>query len=191
MDSERSSRVVWRWFWAWDDDREERWLADMARQGWHLRGPAVLRFTFDRGEPAEVVYRLDYHILRGEERAEYLALFRAAGWEHVGEVANWHYFRTPAADGAAADIFSDAESRAAKYRRLLVLLLALLPILLSSLSRLLRRPSGEPPRLLGWLLNGSLVFYVALLVFLAYVLVRIALKIMSVRAGKERGGHRD
>lgn len=34
-----------RWFSAWNDRREERWLEEMAREGWHLRsGPFPCAF---------------------------------------------------------------------------------------------------------------------------------------------------
>jgi len=27
-----------KWFWAWQDEKEEAWLSNMARDGWHLKG---------------------------------------------------------------------------------------------------------------------------------------------------------
>jgi hypothetical protein len=186
MTDERTTCSVWRLFWAWEDDRQERWLTDMARRGWHLRRAALMRFTFDRGEPSDVVYKLDYTILKGGERDEYLGLFRAAGWEHVGEVANWHFFRTLAAAGADPDIFSDDESRAAKYKRLLVLLVALLPIVVMSFARLLQRPRPTVPGLIEWLLAGGTVAYALLLVLWLYALVRIALKIRRIGGRRSR-----
>jgi hypothetical protein len=185
MTDGRTTRVAWRLFWAWNDESEESWLAEMARRGWHLRRPALVRFVFDRGEPAEIVYRLDYHILRGDERGEYLGLFRAAGWEHVGEVANWHYFRTAAAAGSSPDIFTDTESRVGKYRRLLLLLAALFPIFVVSLVNLLERPRPDASRLLEWLYAGGTAAQGMLVVLWLYAFVRIGLKIAAVR---RRGG---
>lgn len=37
--SEKEIRTVFRAHWAWNDDKEERWLENMARQGWHLERP--------------------------------------------------------------------------------------------------------------------------------------------------------
>ncbi len=51
---------------------EEEWLRDMARQGWHLRRAALLRYTFDRGEPVDMVDKLDDNILAKRDLAEYL-----------------------------------------------------------------------------------------------------------------------
>lgn len=181
MNTDRSTRVAWRLFWAWEDDKEERWLREMARQGWHLRRAALVRFEFDRGEPADVVYRLDYHILTGAEREEYLQLFRAAGWEHVGEVASWHYFRTPATAGADPDIFSDVESRIAKYKRLLLLLLALLPIFLVSLQNLVLRRPSRGGGAIDAIMTGGAVAYALLIVLWSVALVRIAMHIRKLR----------
>ena len=113
----RETRRVFRLFWAWQDDQEGRWLAQMARQGWHLAKSGIL-YTFRHGEPGEVLYRLDFRARYELDRAEYLGLFRDARWEHVCDFGPWHYFRAEAAAGVG-DIYSDTHSLIAKYRRLL------------------------------------------------------------------------
>jgi len=30
-------KKVFRWFWVWDFEKEERWLNEMAAQGWALK----------------------------------------------------------------------------------------------------------------------------------------------------------
>lgn len=98
----------------WQDDKEERWLRDMARQGLHLVKVNVLcRYVFQRGLPSDVVYRLDY--VRTRDR-DYYQLFRDAGWEHVLSCLGWEYWRK-AADGAEPEIFTDAASKADRMRR--------------------------------------------------------------------------
>jgi len=185
VNGDRSTRVAWRLFWAWNDEKEERWLREMAKQGWHLSRAALVRFVFDRGEPADVVYKLDYNILAKRDRDEYLGLFRAAGWEHVGEVANWHYFRTPATAGADPQIFSDLESRIAKYRRLLFLLLALLPIFLVSLRNLLDRRPAVSGGAMETILAGGAVAHALLVVLWSVALIRIAMHIRKLRRRSE------
>jgi hypothetical protein len=125
-----------KWFWAWQDDKEEVWLQDMSRQGWHLARPNPLgAYDFVRGEPKEYVYRLDFQSgSRG--RDEYRQLFADAGWEHVGEMAGWQYFRKEVQPGEEAEIFTDNESKIAKYRRLLGYLALFLPIWVVTLSDL-------------------------------------------------------
>ena len=118
------TKTVLRWFWAWQDEEEERWLEEMARQGWHLlRGGLV--FRFERGEPREMRYRLDYRQGTGKSLREYFALLRDAGWEYVGSFAGWRYFRSPAA-AEAPEIYTDRESHIQMYaqlRRLLAIVM--------------------------------------------------------------------
>ena len=81
-----------KWFWTWQDDREEAWLGEMARADWHLKSLGLPGFyTFIAGEPRNDVYRLDFVMDRKDYQA-YLRQFRDAGWEHVGEMGGWQYF---------------------------------------------------------------------------------------------------
>jgi len=100
--------VKWRLFFVWEEDKEERWLEEMASQGWHLI-KGGLRFVFERGEPAEIRYRLDYRRRFPQGEGEYFTMYRDAGWEHICDFKQWHYFRSPAAAGAP-DIYTDVES---------------------------------------------------------------------------------
>jgi Protein of unknown function (DUF2812) len=106
----------WRYFLAYEDPKAEAWLEEHARHGLHLTRPGLFRFAFEEGEPRTEKYRLDFQTLRGSSRDEYLALFRDAGWEFVGQVANRYYFRAQP-DAIAPEIFSDVESRRDRIRR--------------------------------------------------------------------------
>lgn len=106
----------WRYFFAHEDAKQEAWLEAHARRGLRLVKPGLFRFTFATGAPADDKYRLDFQLLRGSARQEYLGLFRDAGWEFLGQVANRYYFRaTP--DALSPEIFSDVASRKARIRR--------------------------------------------------------------------------
>jgi hypothetical protein len=108
--------IRWRYFFAHEDPKQEAWLEEQARRGLHLTRPGLFRFTFAEGEPREEKYRLDFQMLRGAARAEYLGLFRDAGWEFLGQVANRYYFRARP-DAMSPEIFSDADSRKERIRR--------------------------------------------------------------------------
>jgi len=181
MATDATTRTVFHLFWAWQDEKEERWLREMARKGWHLRRAGVIRYTFERGDPAEVVYRVDYQNLRSRDRAEYLGIFRAAGWEHVGEVSSWHFFRTEADAGADPQIFSDAESRVAMHKRVLAVLIVFLPILNIGVMNLMRGPHpGRPDWLENVFVVGT-VLYVLIMLLWAYAIVRIAVRIRQLQ----------
>jgi len=109
-----------RWFWPWQDEKEEAWLEEMSLTGWHLKSvhlPCV--YTFDKGEPCRKIYRLDYMLVKKEKLDEYLQIFRDAGWEYVGEMSNWRYWGKRVLDGEAPEIFTDNESKIKKYQRML------------------------------------------------------------------------
>jgi hypothetical protein len=120
-----------RWFWAWQDHREEEWLGNMSRDGWHLESfslPGV--YQFRKGAPKDYVYRLDFQTSPMKDRPVYLQLFRDAGWEHLGNMAAWEYFRKEARPGEEPEIFTDPESKIKKYERILGYLFIFFPVLL-------------------------------------------------------------
>ena len=124
-----------KWFWAWQDDKEEAWLTEMAQSGWHLHALAgPLRYEFTAGEPRRDVYRMDYMIDR-KDYQNYLQLFRDAGWEHLGEMGGWQYFRKTAREGEQPEIYTDNASKAAKYERLLSILVVFMPIYIVLITR--------------------------------------------------------
>jgi hypothetical protein len=167
------TKRIFRWFWAWNDEQEEAWLTEMARQGWHLREPGVFGFyTFERGAPRNVVYRLDFKTA-GRDKAEYLQLFADAGWEHVGEMGGWQYFRTEAPEGEAPEIYTDKSSKIHKYQRLLLFLVIFLPIYSVTLNNVGRGSSG--------LLKALSLVFALFMVLYAYALVRIFLRILQLR----------
>jgi len=121
-----------KWFWPWQDEQEEAWLRGMSQKGWHLssvRLPCTYRFR--AGEPRDYVYRLDYQIHKKDDQQDYLQLFHDAGWEHLGQMTAWHYFRKEAKEGEALEIYTDVESKVAKYQRVLAYLAFFVVILIA------------------------------------------------------------
>ena len=151
-----------RWFWAWQDDREEEWLGSMSRDGWHLSEfgfPGV--YSFRRGEPKNYIYRLDFQTSRMKDREAYLQLFRDAGWEHMGSMSAWEYFRTEARPGEEPEIFTDPESKIQKYQRVLRFLVIFFPILVFLFSTNGRQLPERGP----W---GSVLWFITLGILLLY-----------------------
>lgn len=125
----------YKWFWAWQDEKEEAWLRQMSQEGLHLASLGFPGFyNFVAGEPANYVYRLDY-ITNSKDYQNYLQLFKDAGWEHLGRMGGWQYFRTLAGEGELPEIYSDPDSKIQKYRRLLAYLTIFLPIMIAVVSR--------------------------------------------------------
>ncbi len=122
-----------RWFWVWNDDKEENWLRAMSNQGLHLqsvRFPGL--FTFVKGEKKDLIYRLDFTPSM-KVNPEYINLFQDAGWEYLGKLNSWQYFRIDPAQKKSSEIYSDNESKVERYKRTIWFLTAFLPLLIVSL----------------------------------------------------------
>lgn len=126
-----SLKTVYKVFWAWQEDREAKWLQAMALSGWSLKSARGIRYTFERSAPQNVVYRLDFKGTFDDDLAGYLELYRDAGWEYVTRFGNWFYFRRPADAAVHTELYTDNASRLARYRaQLRVMLLAGLPLIM-------------------------------------------------------------
>ncbi|SFB09715.1 MULTISPECIES: DUF2812 domain-containing protein [unclassified Bacillus (in: firmicutes)] len=112
----KKTKKVFKIFFAWQDNKEEEWLNDMAVQGWGLKKYA-LYYEFEKIEPTNYVYKLDFKA-GNHDMDEYKAIFEDAGWEHVAQYGGWHYFRTVGVQMASPDIYSDSESKIQKYKSL-------------------------------------------------------------------------
>jgi hypothetical protein len=161
---------------AWNDDKEEAWLSGMARQGLHLHSlglPGI--YNFIAGEPREDIYRMDF-ITNRKDYQHYLQLFQDAGWEHLGEMGGWQYFRTQKQGNQVPEIYTDNASKAQKYTRLLTFLLVFLPIYLMLVTRTVQGEGtfSEFLAALKFLLSLFLIFY-------AYAILRISRRIMQLK----------
>ena len=106
-------KIVKKWIWVWDFDKEERWLNTMAQQGWVLDKVGFCRYEFIPCEPGEYTVRLE---MREHDEA-YLSFMADTGAEYLGRVVKWIYFRKRNENGSF-DIFSDVDSRIAHLNRM-------------------------------------------------------------------------
>jgi Protein of unknown function (DUF2812) len=159
------TKRVFHLFGAWNDRKEEAWLRGMAREGWHLEKIGVFSYLFRKGEPADIVYRLDFQIGKFNQK-EYLGLYRDAGWEHVGRSGAFYYFRTPAG-GGDPEIFTDTASRIQKYQRMLLLFLIVFVVLFNSATNVLTRHQAGA----FWIVVRSI--QIGFTVLLVYGIVRL------------------
>ncbi len=61
-----------KWFWAWQDEKEESWLRTMSQQGWHLVSARPFGvYYFRGGDKSDFVYRLDFQIKKKTETTIY------------------------------------------------------------------------------------------------------------------------
>lgn len=103
---------------AWNYEKDEKWLSDLSAQGLHLTKPGVNRYRFERDPSKRYEYRLDYQTIRDAKELEtYAAFFEDSGWTLVGSIMGWHYYRRPYSGGAAAELYTDRSSLKQLYRR--------------------------------------------------------------------------
>jgi hypothetical protein len=106
-------KTVRKWFWVWDFDKEERWLNEMALEGWVLDGVGWCTYHFKKCEPGEYTVRLE---MRPYDEG-YVSFMEETGAEFVGRMMMWIYFRKKVEDGAF-DLYSDIDSKIAHLDRI-------------------------------------------------------------------------
>lgn len=105
-------KVVHKWFWAWDFDKEEKWLNEMAAKGLALVSVGFCRYEFEDCDPGE--YKVCLEFLGNKcgqiENEKYIGFLEETGAEHVSTFNRWAYFRkrTPEEN---FELFSDNTSR--------------------------------------------------------------------------------
>ena len=99
-------KTLYKWYWVWEFEKEERWLNEMAMDGWALCAVGFCSYTFERCEPGEYTIRLE---MRQRDEG-YVDFMRETGAEYIGRVVAWVYFRRKAEYGSF-DLFSDLDSR--------------------------------------------------------------------------------
>ena len=139
-------KIVYRIVTIADYEREAVFLEEMHAKGWKLKElrysylVVAVKYTFEKCQPEQVVYQLDFYPMKKSERASYLQLFKDCGWEHITDFNGFSYFRKPYSGvelDAEFEIYNDAAGKLAMVKKILtmrmlpilLLFLALLPVL--------------------------------------------------------------
>ena len=130
-------KVVYRIATIADYDRETLYLSKMHAEGWKLKEVTysnlvvAVKYTFEKCQPEQVSYQLDFYPMKKLERASYLQLFKDCGWEHITDFNGFSYFRklhSGIESDAEFEIYNDAAGKLAMVKRILTR--RMLPILL-------------------------------------------------------------
>ncbi|MBQ8515538.1 MAG: DUF2812 domain-containing protein [Ruminococcus sp.] len=121
-------KVIHKWFWVWDFDKEEKWLNEMAAKGLALVGVGFCRYEFEECVPGEYDIRLQLleHNHCHAESQNYISFVEETGAEHVGSWIRWVYFRKKTAEGEF-QLLSDFDSRI-KQLSLIITMIALISL---------------------------------------------------------------
>ena len=188
MSGDKTTKTVFRILMAWNDQKEERWLAEQERAGWHLKTVRPFGYTFEKASPAEVAYRLDFQAISRENREEYLALFQDSGWEHVGARGHVHYFRQSIVDGKVPEIFTDPASRVLKYQRVAAALGMMLIVLVVVVAPKWPVPGPRDQwRAVDMVYACAFFLKLAAMAFLIYSIVRLTRLISRMKKSRSQG----
>lgn len=136
-------KIVYRIFTIADYEREALYFREMHAKGWKLRKVSysillfVVKYTFEKCQPEQVSYQLDFYPMEKSERSSYLQLFKDCGWEHITDFNGFSYFRKAHSEiesDAEFEIYNDAVGKLAVVKRILIM--RMLPILLLFLALL-------------------------------------------------------
>lgn len=108
----REKKTVFKLFFVWDFEKEERWLNEMAQEGWVLDNTGFSFYTFVRCEPGEYIIRLEMN-----PSSDYRAFVKELGAEYIGGCVNWVYFHRKAELGSF-ELLSDIDSRLTHLSRI-------------------------------------------------------------------------
>ncbi len=114
--------------------KEEKWINQMLKEGKELVYSTGSTYYFIEESNPNVIIKSDYRYFKSQnDFLDYLLMFEDSGWMHVKgtKYSGVQYFKK--INGfEAEDIFSDAPSKAAKYKRMadmwLTLVLSFIPI---------------------------------------------------------------
>ncbi|AMX00568.1 DUF2812 domain-containing protein [Rummeliibacillus stabekisii] len=108
-----------------DFEKEEKWINEMARKGWHLEKFLLGRFTFIKGDPGESIYRNEFITgMSHQEKKEYFEFLKDSGITIVHEFGGWVYMKKAAVEGPF-EIYTDTKSKIDYYKRILNIFLLL------------------------------------------------------------------
>lgn len=111
-----------------------------------------------------------------DERETYFQLFADAGWERLGDLGGWQYFRVLAEGDHQPEIYTDAASKIMKYQRILVILVILQPtyLVLLNVNNLLHYESV-------WLTVVLLTLWLMIVSVFTFSMVKIIMRIQELK----------
>ena len=115
----KDRKAEFRYFTIPEWEREQRYLREQHKNGWKFTKVTGLgHYHFEKCEPEDVVYQLDYNQDGVAHKEEYVQMFRDCGWEYMQDFFGYSYFRKPVAEIEGEEaIFCDTASRIEMMKR--------------------------------------------------------------------------
>ena len=101
-------------------EKEQEYLRDMHKKGWKfIKVTGLGMYHFEKCEPEDVIYQLDYNQDASENKDEYIQMFADCGWQYIQDFMGYSYFSKPVSQMATAqeEIFCDDSSKLEMLKR--------------------------------------------------------------------------
>ena len=164
------TKKEFKYFTIFNHKDEEQYLRKQHNAGWKfIKVTGFGVYHFERCQPEDVVYQLDYNQESADNKGEYIQMFADCGWDYIQEYAGYSYFRKSVSGmNGDEEIFCDDSSRLAMMERvykgrLLPLLVTFTVILLPQF--ILNLVDGR--FVLAAIMGSILLIYIALFVYCA------------------------
>lgn len=114
------TKQEFRYFTITEYDKEQEYLSKRHKEGWKFTAvTGIGQYHFEKCEPEEVVYQLDYNQEGNINQAEYVQMFEDCGWEYITTYVGYGYFRKPvSAMKEEEEIFFDDSSKLDMMKRI-------------------------------------------------------------------------
>ena len=116
----KDHKIKFRYFTIVEWEKEQNFLRQEGLKGWRFTKATLLGiYHFEKCEPEDVVYQLDYNPDGIAHKEQYVQMFKDCGWEYIQDYFGYSYFRKPASEMTGdEEIFCDDESRLEMVKRI-------------------------------------------------------------------------
>lgn len=120
---------VTKLFFAWQLDKEEKWLNEMSAKGFHLVNATGIKYTFEDNPNEVYTYKIELleRFPSHPESIAYIRFLEETGVEHIASVMRWAYFRKKTSEGPF-ELYSDITSKIKHMNRIKTLFFCVLPV---------------------------------------------------------------
>ena len=143
---DKSFKTTLRYFTIAEWEKEQEYLRREHNKGWKFTGVTLPGFYhFEKCQPEDVVYQLDYNPEGTDHKEEYVQMFQDCGWEYITDFVGYSYFRKAVSQMRGhEEIFCDTQSRLDMIKRvfkgrmvplIIIFFFSLSPDLLSPMDR--------------------------------------------------------
>ena len=181
----KNKKTLFRFYTLFEYEEEEAFLENQHKNGWKAIGYKLPGFyKFEKCEPDEVTYRIDFTNENGAKNSEYRQMFADNGWEFLWSVNGFSIFRKLRASDSESnnEIFTDNTSKLQmlqkiQQRRLLplvtIFLCAVLPNFVKGINGEFGRSGSE--------LSLTVIFGIMFILY-TYVFIKSFVKIKKLKA---------